>query len=260
MAPLNAAELEARALAELVPDAPFGHALLGFVAYERGHLPEAARHLTKAKELDPTDADVLFFLCITLQAAGQIEPARRLARQFHDVDPLSPFSGAMLCVGEWFSGNIGGHVDAMERSLRLDPANPTINWAVGYTYALMGRAADAAAQAGWMRAHVPALPYTLQLSSLVDAMEGRREAALETIRRADLAPLDAHQIFHIAEAYAMAGDTSKALFLLEHAVDHGMYPYKFYAEYCPFMAPLRGQAEFDRIVAKARRRVEAFSA
>jgi hypothetical protein len=46
--------------------------------------------------------------------------------------------------------------------------------------------------------------------------------------------------------------------LLEHAVDHGMYPYKFYEEYCPFVAPLRDQAEFDRIVAKARKRVEAF--
>jgi tetratricopeptide (TPR) repeat protein len=257
--PLDLVEAEALALIDLVPDAPFGHSLLGFVGYERGRLPEAARHLTKALDLDPADADVLFMLCITLQAAGQIEAAQRLSARFHEVDPLSPFAGAMLCVSEWFSGNIGRHVDALERSRDMDPDNPIINWALGYTYALMGRTSDAARQAGWMRTHAPQLPYTVQLTSLIDGMEGRSRAALDALAKLDLAPLDAHHTFHIAESYAMAGDATRALALLEHAVDHGMYPYRFYAEYCPFTVPLRGSAEFDRIVAKAARRAQAFS-
>jgi serine/threonine protein kinase len=257
--PLDVAEAEARALIDLVPDAPYGYALLGFVGYERGRLPEAARHLRKAMELDPTDADVIFMLCVTLQAGGQIEPAQRLAQRFHEVDPLSPFSGCMLCASEWFSGNIGRHLDAMERARAMDPGNPVVNWALGYTYALMGRNGEAATQAQWMRTHAPQLPYTVQLSSLVDALEGRREAALEALAHVHLTPLDAHHTFHIAESYAMAGDTSRALALLEHAVDHGMYPYKFYAEYCPFTVPLRSSPEFDRIVAKAARRVAEFN-
>jgi len=257
---LDVAEAEGRALIDLVPDAPYGHSLLGFASYERGRLPEAAHHLTRALELDPTDADVLFMLCATLQAAGQIEEAQRLSARFHEVDPLSPFAGVMLCVSEWFSGHIGHHVDALERSRDMDPDNPIINWALGYTYALMGRTGDAARLAEWMRTHAAQLPYTVQLSSLVDGMEGRSRAALEALAQLDVTPLDAHQTFHIAESYAMAGDTARALALLEHAVDHGMYPYKFYAEYCPFMGPLRGSPEFDRIVAKAARRVEEFSA
>jgi eukaryotic-like serine/threonine-protein kinase len=257
--PLDVAETEARALIELVPDAPYGHALLGFVDYERGRLKEAARHLTRALELDPADADVLFFLTITLQAAGQIEPGQEVAKRFHEVDPLSPFSGAMLCCSEWFSGNIGKHVDAMERALALDPENPIIRWALGYTYALMGRMADAAVQSEWMRTHMPTLPYTAQLSALLDAAEGRLEAALVSLARVDRAALDAHHTFHLSESVAMAGDTPRALELLEWAVDHGMYPYRFYAEFCPFMAPLRGMPEFDRIVAKAARRVAEFS-
>jgi hypothetical protein len=146
----------------------------------------------------------------------------------------------------------------MERSLAMDPENPIVHWALGYTYALMGRPADASLQAQWMRAHAPQLPYTVQLSSLVDGMEGRREQAMHAVSAVDVTPLDAHHTFHIAECYAMAGDTRRALTLLEHAVDHGMYPYKFYAEYCPFMAPLRGNPEFDRIVEKAEKRVREF--
>jgi tetratricopeptide (TPR) repeat protein len=215
--------------------------------------------LTKALELDPTDADVMFFLCITLQGAGQIERAQQFARRFHEVDPLSPFSGAMLCCSEWFAGNIGGHVDKLEQALAMDPQNAILTWALGYTYALMGRMDDAAAKADWMRAHAPQLPYAAQLSALVDSAHGRRDAALDSLARVDLTPLDAHQTFHLSESYAMAGDTGKALTLLDYAVDHGMYPYKFYAEYCPFMAPLRGLPEFDRIVSKARRRAAEFT-
>ena len=258
--PLDVAETEARALIALVPDAPYGHALLGFVGYERGQLKEAARHLTRAMELDPADADVLFFLTITLQAAGQTEAAQELAKRFHEVDPLSPLSGAMLCCSEWFAGNLGKHVDAMERALALDPTNAILRWALGYTYALMGRFGDAAIQAKWMSTHTPELPYTAQLSALVDAAEGRRDAALATLARVDRAALDAHHTFHLSESVAMAGDTTRALELLDWAVDHGMYPYRFYAEFCPFLAPLRGMPEFDRIVAKAARRVAEFSA
>ena len=258
--PLDVAESEARALIELMPDAPYGHALLGFVGYERGQLKDAARHLTRATELDPADPDVLFILVITVQAAGQIESAYALSKRFYEVDPLSPFSGAMLCCSSWFSGHLGRHLDTMERALSLDPENPIIHWALGYTYALIGRSRDAAAQAAWMVGHTPELSYTAQLSALVDAVEGRREAALATLARADVTLLDAHQTFHMCESYAMAGETARALTLLESAVDHGMYPYRFYAEFCPFMAPLRGLPEFDRIVAKAVRRVAEFTA
>jgi hypothetical protein len=76
----------------------------------------------------------------------------------------------------------------------------------------------------------------------------------------DVGPLDAHQTFHISESNAMAGDTSKALELLEFAIDHGMYPYLFYRDFCPFMKPLRGLPEFRRIVAKAQRRANEFEA
>ncbi len=211
-------------------------------------------------ELDPADADVLFMLTITFQAAEQIEPAQALAKQFHETDPLSPFSAAMLCVSEWFSGHIGKNIEAMERALALDPGNPIVRWALGYTYALMGRLGDAAVQAEWLVSNTPELPYTTQLSALVDAVSGRREAALAALARVDRTALDSHHTFHLSESVAMAGDVTRALELLEWAVDHGFYPSRFIAEFCPFMAPLRGMPEFDRIIAKAARRVAEFSA
>ena len=257
--PLDLAEAEARSLIQLVPDAPYGHALLGFVGYERGELKEAARHLTRAMERDPADPDVLFFLAITLQAAGQIEPAQALAARFYAADPLSPFAAMLVGVAEWFAGPAGRRIDAIETGLAMDPQNPIIHWSLGYTYALAGRTADAVKHATWMGDHAPTLPYTVQLSSLLDGVQGRPAEALAALERLGSGVLDAHMTFHLSESYAMAGETARALDLLEWAVDHGFYPDQFFAKWCPFMIPLRGSPEFDRIVAKAARRVAEFS-
>jgi len=258
--PLDATEAEARALIDLVPGAPYGYALLGLVCYERGQHREAVRQLTRALELDPADADVLFYLTISLGAAGQLELQLAFAVRFHATDPLSPFAWMCLGAAEWFAGRAGARVDAIEHAVSMDPENPINHWALGYTYALMGRTSDAAVHGQWMMARVPQLPYTVQLSSLVDAIEGRSATAREALAPVDVSRLDAHHTFHLSESFAMAGDTARALVLLERAVDGGFYPYRFLAEYCPFMAPLRGMPEFERIVAKAARRVAEFSA
>jgi tetratricopeptide (TPR) repeat protein len=211
-------------------------------------------------ELDPADPDILFFLAITYQAAGQIEPARALAARFYTADPLSSLAAMLVGVAEWFAGRPGPRIDALERALAMDPQNPIARWGLGYTYALVGRTADTAQHARWMVEHAPHLPYTVQLATLLDAIQGRRAEALQSLRDTDAVAVDAHQTFHLAESYAMAGDTSRALELLDWAVDNGFYPFRFYAEWCPFMEPLRGMPEFERIISKAARRVAEFSA
>jgi len=100
----------------------------------------------------------------------------------------------------------------------------------------------------------------VQLRALVAAAQGRKAEALEMLARVDTAPLDGHHRFHLAEAFAMAGDTPRALELFEQAVDTSFYPHQFFSSYCPFIQPLRVSAEFERILAKAARRVKEYSA
>jgi eukaryotic-like serine/threonine-protein kinase len=256
--PLGKIETEARELIALVPDAPFGHALLGYVGYERGEHRDAVRHFLRSLEIDPADPDVLFCLGITYQAADQIQTLE-VAERLQRTDPLSPFAWILVGVSEWFAGRLGARVDALEKALSIEPDSPILHWGLGYTYAMIGRIQEAAAEAEWMRKSAPNMAYTIQLSTLVDALQGRKAAALKALQALDIAPLDAHHTFHISESFAMAGDSKRALELLERAIDRGFYPYRFIAEYCPCLAPLRGTAEFQRIAEKAKRRVEEFS-
>ena len=103
---------------------------------------------------------------------------------------------------------------------------------------------------GWMSAEPAAWPLTGE-------DEHERMEMLATI--ADMS-FDAHITFHLSESFAVTGDTQTALRLVEQAVERGFYPHDYLAVHCPFLAPLRGTAEFDRIVARAAERVAAFRA
>ena len=211
-------------------------------------------------ELDPTDADVHFFLGISLIAAGQPDEAYRLSQRVIGIDPHSGLAGMLAGVTTWFVGRPAEGLAAQERSLELEPESFIHHWTLAYHYLLVGRTADAARQADWLREHAPRLPYTAQMQALVAAVEGRPNDALALLAPVDIRVLDGHHLFHLAESFAMAGDTARGMELFEMAVDKSFYPHDFFARYCPFLEPLRGLPEFDRIIAKAAKRVAEFSA
>ncbi len=257
---LSKAEAEARELIRLAPGSVYGYSLLGFVSYERGRMAETVRYLGQALERDPSDADALFFLGIALTAAGQIEAGLAAGRRFLEIDPLSPMAGVLYNSSHWFAGRPAEGLREHEHGLVLDPENPIIHWSLGYTYALLGQVDKARQRADWMRARVPRMPYTVQLLSLVEALEGRQAAARETLATIAALNFDGHITFHLSESYAMAGDVPAGLQLLEQCIERGFYPHEYIATSCPFLAPLRSHPEFARIAARAAERKAEFVA
>ncbi|MFN2315815.1 MAG: protein kinase [Gemmatimonadales bacterium] len=257
---LSRAEAEARELIQLAPGSAYGFSLLGFVSYERGLMPETVRYLSQALERDPSDADALFFLGIALTAAGQIEAGLAAGRRFLEIDPLSSMAGVLFNSSHWFAGRPAEGLREHEHGLVLDPENPIIHWSLGYTYALLGQRDKARDRAAWMRARVPTMPYTVQLAALCEALDGRQAEALEILATIGEMSFDGHITFHLSESYAMAGDITSGLRLLEQGIERGFYPHEYIVSYCPFLAPLRSNPDFARIAARAAERVAEFAA
>ncbi|MEJ2541347.1 MAG: hypothetical protein P8188_15495, partial [Gemmatimonadota bacterium] len=232
-------EGEARALIERAPDQAYGHAILGFLAYERGDHVPAVRSLRRAMALDPGDGDVRFFHGIALQAAGHTDP--RAGLEWVARDPLSPLAHLLVGASTWFVGRAPEGLAAMEEAVRLASTGPIFHWALGYHYALLGRFLDAGREAAWLTENAAELPYTTQLRALLAGVDGRHTDALELLSSVDELALDAHHTFHISESYAVAGAKERAVALLDRAVTHGFYPAHYFARWCPFYAGLRGR-------------------
>jgi len=254
---LDEAEGEVRRLLVRVPGESYGHSLLGHIAYERGRMPEAVHHLKLALDLEPNDSDTLLMLTITYSGAGQNAPALDTARRMMACDPLSHLSWMAVGVPPWFVGEAAQGIPALQRGLEIDPHNFIIHWCIGYAYALLGRMADALRHAKILHDMGPAVPYTRQLLSLIDGLEGRPGAALERIAALDVAPLDPHHLFHLGESFIVAGEHDRGLELLERSVP-GFYPYLYLAHYCRFLDPVRETPRFKAVLATARELMETF--
>ncbi|HKQ61201.1 MAG TPA: protein kinase [Candidatus Polarisedimenticolaceae bacterium] len=94
-------------------------------------------------------------------------------------------------------------------------------------------------------------------AALAAALASAHEKALEQLAPVDVAALDAHHGFHLAESFAACGETARALDLLERSVE-GFYPSPFIAESCRLLEPLRGTPRFARVLERARELAAAF--
>ena len=256
--PIDEAEAQGHSLLALAPESPYGHAILGYVGYERGRLAEGVQHFLKALEREPNDADTLFYLGITYIAAGRNEQAAETAKRLLACDPLSTPAWLLDGVAPWFVGGFEAGLDSLRRALEMDPEHFMVHWSIGYAYTGAGQLASAAKHASWLRKAAPGVPYTGQLHGLLDALNGQKKRAMEWLEPIDATPLDAHNKFHLAESFSMAGATDRALDLLERAVDEGFYPYPYIADHCAFLSPLRATPRFPGILAKAKRQTEDY--
>ncbi len=68
---------------------------------------------------------------------------------------------------------------------------------------------------------------------------------------------DAESIYKVAQAYAVLGDRSAALRLLQRSIEGGFFCY-FYLAHDPLLKTLNGQPEFDNLLTEARQRQEQF--
>ena len=255
--PLDEAEREASELLRRMPHAPYGHSLLGHIEYERGRMPESAHHLKLALEQEPNDSDTLLMLAMTYTGAGQNALAQATAKRMMDCDPLSPLSWMATGVPLWFVGRATETIPSLQRALEIDPYNFIVHWSIGYTYALLDQLPNASRHAKALNDMGPDVPYTRQLLSLIDGIEGRRETALERIQPIDVARLDPHHLFHFAESFILAGEQDRGLELLERAVT-GFYPHLYMAEYCRFLDPVRATPRFTGVLATARELAASF--
>jgi pentatricopeptide repeat protein len=259
LAPLDEAERIARDLIEVAPQLHYGHALLGYSAYERGDHPETSRRFRAALELEPDDAEVMFYLGLSLNMAGQVDPAMQVSHELMASDPLGPMSHILSGAIPMFLGEFESASQHFRRAVELDPDDLMARWCTGYGMALVGDLTGAHQTAEWMRSHAPpGFPYTTQLCTLLDGMEGRVEEARRGLATVDTGPLDPHHRFHIAECFAMAGEVDGALDLLEQSIREGFYPTDFIEHHCPFMEPLKSSPRFAAAVAASRGRSDGF--
>ncbi|HEX5733483.1 MAG TPA: winged helix-turn-helix domain-containing protein [Blastocatellia bacterium] len=94
------------------------------------------------------------------------------------------------------------------------------------------------------------------------AIEDKRVEGIELLRNTEMRVMergvsDAEGVYKVAQAYAVLGDPAGALRLLRVCIDQGFFCYPYFMN-DPLLDSLRGEAEYNELMEKARARHEEF--
>jgi tetratricopeptide (TPR) repeat protein len=222
-----------------------------------GRIVDMLMHLRKALELDPSNVDTLTWLGFAYAALGRGDEARAPMERALELDPLSHFPAV---AGAWVDYQAGQFEEA---GARLAP------WVAGpegvlhaaciqciFALAPLSRLDDMESLATRYQASVPDEPLYQYVRFLYFGLRGDRAGAL-----AELTPgLEewqrsghAEYTLHLAQGFAVIGETDRALACLERTVDLQYLNHDFLARHDPLLASLRPDPRFQALLARVKR-------
>ena len=255
----KADEYTKRALA-LDPESSIAHVVLGLMLPGRGEYREAIAHFKRALAVEPNNFDALVWLASFLFIYGKPKAAAAFADRLLKIEPLNPMT-------HYVRGLIymQGDFEASEKVLRqanLDyPQDRLIRWNLAQTLAYRGRIDEGHSIIKALLDEAPQDMISRVGYALSLALQGKQPEALLILRDPKMegsARSDLCYSFFIAEIYALLGQRGEALDWLENAIKVGFINYPFLAEKDPFLANIRGEPRFKKLMERVKYEWEHF--
>jgi serine/threonine-protein kinase len=220
---------------------------------EKSNLAVSVHYLRQAAAADPAST-AMGLLAIGLAVRGE-DDALQCARWAAERDPLSPVVLGWAAMAAWYSAALSDAIAWADATVRIAPDSPWTCVTAGYVLAGAGKTYEALALLDRGSAATGEPFFVGFCTVLAQAMRRQPVAHLDPALTAPLR-LDPHGSQILAEVYAFGGDRHESLGWLRNAVSLGVVNAAYMAERSPFLAPLRGDPEFEAVVAEARARRE----
>lgn len=216
--------------------------------------------LKAALEIEPHNADTLLLLTNCYLISGFVSAGRPLIARLLAVDPLTPVSRCMGAFADALEGNFAAAVEPYRQMCEMDPGNPMAR--LFYVWILvLNRRTDATGPV--LEAFPPEVRETVPgrlAYFLAHALAANARAAHAAVTEEVEAVDTAADVFPrmLAQGYALAGMSERALHWFAIAIDRGFINYPFLAQHDPCFARLRSHPRFQQLLAGVRERWTRF--
>ena len=259
---LNKAEACAARVFSHNPESSKGHGLRGAIRNNRADPAGAMADFKRALALDPNDPEALLWLGYGYAVAGRSALARALMERLQQVDPLTSINLCMYGMVAMFDGCYEEAMRWTQRSVDIDPTNPSHRMVHALMLAANGHRDEAAMLLDVVARDTPDMAWARMAPAMSHALRGERDAVLRVMTSELRAAAWWDDIFcwWAADALALVGEREAALDFVERAAAFGWINYPFLAQHEPFLASIRGEERFGRLMERVRRSWEAFEA
>ncbi|MDD8015159.1 MAG: protein kinase [Acidobacteriota bacterium] len=243
----------------LDPDCPKANFVRGnLIAWSRPK--EGAQCFKRVLDKDPNDFDTLFYDSCFLGTLGRRRAVLPLEERTIKIDPLNPLAYIHSGLNRLWEGEYAVGLERLEKFHRSFPADVMTKWFYGLSLAYMDRKEEAGRIFGEVAEDQPGTLFACLGLAFKCAFEGKRS---ETLAMLDSNPSlrkswDFQSAYWKTECLALIGETESALDCLERDVDLGMSNYPFMSELDPFLASIRGEPRFKKIMERVKSEWENF--
>lgn len=221
------------------------HGTLGYQYMLDYDWVRSERHMTRSLELDPKNLEIHRWIGQRLMMLGRYEESLASYRRALEIDPNSSpvhfIYGACLVA----SGQLDKGIEYLENAIKADPTFVWNHSQLSFAYRFKGNYAGAAEQ----RAIAQELLGETENARLTrqSFAKGGREGFLREMIRQGVNPDGVTGGMRTASAYALLGESEKALDVLENGAAKGEF-WLFQIKYDPAYEPLRGGPRFQALV------------
>jgi eukaryotic-like serine/threonine-protein kinase len=244
----------------LNPESSKGYGLRGAIRHTRADPAGAARDYKQALGLDPNDPEALLWLGYHYAVSGRPDLARALMDRLQQVDPLTSVNLTMYGMVAMFDGNYPEALAWTQRSVDIDPANPTPRMMHALMLAANGRRQEGVALLDAVAGDTSAMAWARLAPAMACALRGERDELLRIMTPELRAAAQWDEIFAwwAADCFALVNEADSAMDFLERAVEFGFINEPWLSKYEPFLSSLRSQPRFGRLMEGVRRAWRAF--
>jgi len=254
---LKEAQTHADRVFELNPNSPEGYTLRGTILYIQGQMQAAVTQFKKALLLNPSNADALLYLTAIAGLSGKMEASRSYYTKLSAVNRWSGMNPGWF---EVYGGRFEDAVDGFRKEYEMDPQSPYGRWAYGAVLAWAGHTNEACQILDQLVRELPNSSFGRAAALVLNTLQGEVEKAMEAVtpELITAAKSDLQLSMIVGLCYSKLGKAEDAIGWIEHAVKRGFIHYPFLAEYGPFLANIRGEPRFQKLMERVKYEWEHF--
>jgi Flp pilus assembly protein TadD len=247
-------------MVQLNPESAKAHSLRGAIRMHRADAKGAMDDFKRALALDRNDPEALLWLGYGYAVAGRVPMARALMERLQQADPLTSINQTMFGMVAMFDGHYDEALRWTQRSVDVDPGNPTTRMMHANALAANGRVDEARGLLHTVASEKPTMAWARLACAMAYALSGDREQVLTSITPdlREAAAWDDIFSWWLADCYTLVGEHDAALDCVQRMIELGMFNYPFLARHEPFLAPLRDEPRFGSLLEQARKLWVAF--
>jgi tetratricopeptide (TPR) repeat protein len=244
----------------LDPDNAAGYFLRGSIFWTKGNAQAAVRDLKRALAIDPNNADTLLELSRIYAACGKRSSGEPLVRRLLAIDPLTPINHCMPGYFDALDGKFESAVGLYHRMYEQDPENPSIQSLYVWPLLLNQQFDEALSMIELIGQNAPGTVLTSILLMIKDALQNKKSEALQFVTEEIriMAKRTEWLSREVAHGFALLGEKEEALNWLENAINQGFINYPFLSKHDPFLANLRGEERFKKLMERVKYEWEHF--